>query len=71
MIKRGRQARLEIFDIAKRVTAVYADAASGGADDEAAAGGPAGSGDGDGGGGGGDLAGMSDADIEVRREYQS
>lgn len=69
MIKRGRQARLEIFDIAKLVTAVYADAASGGADDEAAAGGPAGSGDG--GGGGGDLAGMSDADIEVRREYQS
>lgn len=63
MIKRGRQARLEIFDIAKRVTAVYADAASGGADDEAAAsaGGPAGSGD----GGGSDLAGMSDADIEA------
>lgn len=61
MIKRGRQAKLEIFDIAKRVTAVYADPAAGAADAAAAG---ASSGDsGDGGAGG--LAWLTDDDIEV------
>lgn len=63
MIKRGRQAGLEIFDIAKRVTAVYADPAASAAEGEAGAAG-AGPTVGDD-AGAGDLAGLSDADIEV------
>lgn len=63
MIKRGRQAGLEIFDIAKRVTAVYADPAASAAEGEAGAAG-AGPTVGDD-AGAGDLAGLSDADIEA------
>ncbi|KAL4421315.1 hypothetical protein ABPG75_010606 [Micractinium tetrahymenae] len=53
MIKRGRQAKLEIFDIAKRATAIYADPSASTADDTASSEAE------------GDLAGLSDADIEA------
>lgn len=62
MIKRGRQAKLEIFTIAQKVTAVYSPTSSSSEGEEGSSGSSEGSAAA---GGGEDLAGLSDADIEA------